>query len=252
MGTKRGKYFQCEQCGETFYRSPSYLKRGYNVRYCSRRCYSAACEEGAFVRPGPRENRKTGQHFDCPICGEKFYRKPSLIKRGITKTCGKSECLSQWMQKENNPFWGKEHSPEVKRKLSEAKTAKPNGRKRTGPPKGYKHTPEARAKMSAALRRRWRENRDEMLSYIPRNERPKEELRYRRNFTPWQRKNWKDDVCAWCKATDELVLDHIIPVMDDGTNIRENCQTLCRSCNLWKMVYVDRPAHLARLALQGG
>ena len=60
------------------------------------------------------------------------------------------------------------------------------------------------------------------------------------------------DKCAWCDATENLELDHIVPVRDDGFNIKENAQTLCKPCNLWKSIYVDRPSHLARLALQGG
>lgn len=204
--------------------------------------------------PGARPNRRNGRFFDCPYCGDQFYRKASFIARGITKTCGKRECISKSMMKENNPFWGKEHSPEVRDALRSAATAKPEGakRRRSGPPKGYQHTPQARAKMSEALRRRWATNRDTMLSYIKRNDLPREEQRYRRNFTPWQRLNWKADKCLWCSSTEELILDHIIPVMDGGVNLKENSQTLCQPCNIWKSIYVDRPSHLARLALQSG
>lgn len=199
---------------------------------------------------GGRPYRRNGQTFTCPHCGDEFYRKASFIKRGITKTCGKRECISVSMSKENNPFWGKEHSEEVLSKLREAKTATP--RKKTGPPKGYKHTPEARAKMSEALRLRWATNRDAMLSKFQTPPKPREEQRYRKNFTPWQRKNWKSDKCLWCEATEDLVLDHVVAVVDGGLNIKENAQTLCRTCNIWKAVYIDRPVFLARLALQGG
>lgn len=201
---------------------------------------------------GARPYRCNGQFFNCVACGKQFYRKASLVKRGITRTCGASECKSTASQKENNSFWGKSHSPEVREALSKVRTARPEGKRRTGPPKGYKHTPEARDKMSAALRKRWAENRDVMLSYTVKLDKPREDQRYRKNFTPWQRREWKGEHCAWCQSTEELVLDHIVPVMDGGFNIRENAQTLCQPCNVWKMVYVDKPAHLARLALQGG
>lgn len=196
--------------------------------------------------------KRTGQNLTCSVCGEIFYRRGSHIKRGITKTCGKRECISESMRGAGNPFWGKTHSEETLKALSANPTAKPPGSKRTGPPKGYKHTPEARAKITAALKERWRTNRDTMLSYIPRSTKPREELRYRRNFTPWQRGNWKDTACIWCNATENLILDHIIPVMCGGTNVRENSQTLCQPCNMWKMRYVDRPLLIAGLVDRGG
>lgn len=200
---------------------------------------------------GARPYRKNGRNFSCVVCGEEFYCKASLIAKGVTRTCGKPECYSVSMQKENNPFWGKNHSPEIRQLLKDSRTATPPDKRRKTA-KGYKHTPEARAKMTAALKKRWAENRDIMLSYILRNDCPREEQRYRKNFTPWQRSNWKADKCVWCNSTESLVLDHIIAVMDGGYNLKENCQTLCQPCNLWKSIYVDRPAHLARLSLQRG
>ncbi len=206
---------------------------------------------------GARPYRKNGKDFICCICGDTFYRKASLIKRGITKTCGKSECKSAYHQGEGNPFWGKNHTEEVKMAISNhrksAERSGPGkGHGRGGPPKGYKHTPEARKKMSEALRKRWKYNRDVMLSYIQKEQKPRDEQRYRKNFTPWQRKNWKDDKCLWCGTTENLVLDHIIPVSCEGLNIKENSQTLCQTCNLWKSHNVGRPMLLAKLALQGG
>lgn len=201
---------------------------------------------------GARPYRRNGQFFNCVACGEEFYRKASFIARGITKTCGKSECISVSMQREKNPFWGKEHSPEVREALSKAKTA--------NPPKPPKHTamiakqksPEGRAAVSERMRKRWAENRDAMLALFSSTPKPREEQRYRKNFTPFQRKAWKADKCAWCASTEKLILDHIIPVMDGGFNLKENAQTLCQPCNIWKSINVDRPAHIARLALQGG
>ena len=255
MRAKRGKHFTCQKCGVEFYRGPYYLGRGHQVRYCSKGCYSAACADGDFTRPGPRPNRRLGKVLQCIVCGGDFYRKRSSISRGIFKTCGKKECVSESMKREGNPFWGKEHSPEVREALSVARTARegsPRPRRHGPLPGSFTQTPEARAKMSEALRQRWAQNRDIMLSYLKRDPKPREEQRYRKNFTPFQRKTWKADKCSWCQSSDQLVLDHIIPVMDGGLNMKENAQTLCQPCNLWKSAYVDRPSHLARLALQGG
>jgi len=201
--------------------------------------------------PVIRPWRRTGKQFPCMICGKLFYRRASQIARGITKTCGNPECKSKSMQGENNPFWGKDHPPEVRARIVASKILKHKGSK-MAPPKGYKHTPEARAAMSAAVRERWRTNRDKMLAHLKHEEKPRSEMRYRKCFTRWQRQNWADTKCLWCDATDDLILDHIIPVVCGGKNVRENAQTLCQSCNLWKMKYVDRPLLLAGLGNQGG
>lgn len=249
----KGQNFQCKQCGKDFYRNASYLARTPEPKFCSKPCYM---ESGAFAgvnKSGPRPWRKNGQTFVCQYCGDSFYRKASFIKRGITKTCGKRECISKSAQGANNPYWGKNHSPEIKAALSEMKTANPPGKRRYGPAKGsFKHTPEARAKMSEALRQRWAANRDAMLALFQTAPKPREEQRYRRNFTPWQKANWKAEKCGWCGTKDSLVLDHIFPVSAGGTNIKENAQTLCQPCNLWKSANIDRPLHLAILAVRSG
>ena len=185
------------------------------------------------------------------ICGNPFYRRASYIRRGIRKTCGKPECKSASMSGENNPFWGKVHDEETRIRIREGRRARPP-RKKTGPPKGYKHTPEARAQISKALKERWRTNRDKMLACTKQEPMAAGELRYRRNFTGLQRKEWIASSCAWCDATEGLELDHIIPICAGGTNERRNAQTLCPPCNKWKMVHVDRPLFLAGLGSQGG
>lgn len=198
--------------------------------------------------PTQRPWRATGQMFTCMICGEQFYRRASQIKRGITKTCGKRLCKSASMQGANNPFWGKNHSPEIVAHIEATKRARPikSGENMVFR-KGHKPTPEMRAAVSAATKRRWVENRDMMLSYIKPRLKPDSERRYRRNFSSVQCDEWTDSKCLWCDATDNLVLDHIIPVMCGGKNVKENAQTLCTPCNMWKLKFVDRPLLLAGL-----
>jgi 5-methylcytosine-specific restriction endonuclease McrA len=163
----------------------------------------------------------------------------------------------------NNAFWGKNHSPETKALLKVTRKARkpierPPGANRFGPLKGaYKNSPEARAKISAAVKEDWRKNRDKRLAACAkagetqRMNRINPEPRYRLHFTPMQRRDWIEGSCKWCDATDDLVLDHILPVMAGGGNKRSNCQTLCRKCNLWKMRYIDRPLVLAILDSKG-
>jgi len=184
-----------------------------------------------------------------------LYLRASYIQRGVRKTCGKPECRSAIMSGDSNPFWGKKHDDENRAKIREGRRrSKP---RRSGPEKGsFKQTPEARAKMSEALRQRWKDRRQFMLDSLPRGEAHHmrglhPEPRYRRNFSPLMRREWTDDKCFWCGSTEKLTLDHILPIMCGGQNTKENAQTLCHPCNLWKMVYVDRPL-MKVLGREGG
>lgn len=204
-------------------------------------------------------NHRTGRFFTCPHCNEQFYRRGSHILRGITKTCGKRECISASMMGAGNPFWGKNHTEEVTVKLSKLRRARADGVRKPGPAKGsYKASAEARAKISEAVKRDWKLNRDKRLMACAKSGETQranslnKEPRYRLQFTPMQRRDWTASSCVWCDATEDLVLDHIIPVMAGGTNHRANAQTLCRKCNLWKMRYVDRAYLLATLGSQEG
>lgn len=198
---------------------------------------------------------ETGQWLSCSICGTRFYRRQSYVDRGIVLTCGKSACKSAAMKGEGNPFWGKRHDETARQRMRSNHKAPAPGKK-TGPPKGYRHTPEAREKMRQAMLDRWRDNRDEMIARLPRGEahhyhKLPEERRYRKEFTPLQRREWTDDKCCWCGSTENLTLDHIIPIFDGGEPVRSNAQTLCHPCNLWKVWFVDRPRYFAGQAAKG-
>lgn len=41
-------------------------------------------------------------------------------------------------------------------------------------------------------------------------------------------------MCVRCGATNDLTLDHIVPVVRGGSHGIANLQTLCASCNEWK------------------
>lgn len=202
-------------------------------------------------------NIKTGRMISCVVCGTERYRTAAYIKRGARMSCGSAECKTAMHKGNNNPFWGKKHTTETKEKIEATIRARPTPRRKGGPPKGWTQTPEQKAVMSAALKERWRLNRDKMLAALPRGEdhhfrKINYEPRYRSNFTGAQRHNWTGTCCIWCSATDDLVLDHIIPVMAGGKGVEANAQTLCQPCNLWKMWNVDRPLYLAGLGSQGG
>lgn len=203
--------------------------------------------------PTPR----TGQEVPCAVCGKMVYKQAAYLARGHRRiTCGSLECKSANFRGENNPFWGKVHDEETRKRIRSGRRANPP-KGRTGPPKGYKHTPEALEKMREALRKRWAENRDAMIARLPRGinhhfHKEPEQRRYRKNFTPLQRREWTESSCLWCGTNERLTLDHIIPVFDGGTNEKYNAQTLCHPCNLWKLQYVDRPRYLAGLGSKAG
>lgn len=205
---------------------------------------------------GAMPNIKSGQEVPCKICGALTYRTRAYIARGYRSTCGSAACKSESMRGENNPFWGKIHDETTRVKIRAGRRARPPKTK-TGPPKGWRQSPEAREKMSAALRKRWAENRDVMLAQLPRGldhsfHKEPELRRYRKNFTRLQRREWTGMECLWCRSTERITLDHIIPVCDGGTNVHCNAQTLCHPCNLWKLHYVDKPRYLAGLGSKAG
>lgn len=254
MRKKTGQYFDCEHCGKSFYRNPYYLRKTPRPRFCRMACRQLAIEAGTY-KPGPkighsRPELKNGTWFACAVCSSPFYRRKSYAERGINKTCGKTECKSAYFAGANNPFWGKDHSPEMKKELSKHRVSREGYRRKKAI--GFKQTTEARRKISEAMRLRWQKHRDTMIaSRLPLNK-PRENQRYRRNFTRAQRRDWKDSSCAWCKSTKALELDHVISIAAGGINIRQNCQTLCRSCNVWKSVFIDRPFFLSQLAIRSG
>lgn len=182
--------------------------------------------------------------FECLVCGRAFTRYQAQVDRGATKTCSK-KCLGTYFKGKGNPFWGRTHSAETRKRVSGSRKGKARGNQNA---KGYKHTESAKQRIGAASRTLWAEHRDEMIESLPRGEKhhfhkPPELRRYRKNFSPRQRRELISDTCAYCGRTDLLVLDHIIPVFDGGTNADENAQTLCQPCNLWKTKHVDLPRY---------
>lgn len=198
---------------------------------------------------------KKGSIESCTVCKQPFYRPLHNIRHNTKKWCSKA-CSFAARTGEGNSFYGKKHGPEVRARISAAVRANPP--KGTGPKKGiFRHTPEAKHKMSEALRRRWQQKRADMLSYAKSGlntpfDAFKTEPRWRLNFTRTQKRDWIGTECAFCFAKEDLVLDHIIPVICGGINEKSNSQTLCQNCNRWKMKYVDRPLYAALLGSERG
>lgn len=202
-----------------------------------------------MARPGV----KTGKSFACKQCGTEFYRTPGQIKRGATVTCSKT-CLSLYKRGPKATFFGRRHSDETRKKISESRKGKGLLNQHA---KGYRHTDHARERIAAASRKLWGESREKMLAALPRgwvhpNYKPISERKYQElKFSMVQVREWIGESCEYCGHRESLELDHIIPLFDGGTNIRENAQTLCRGCNIWKIRNVDIPRYYAAKAIQG-
>ncbi len=58
-----------------------------------------------------------------------------------------------------------------------------------------------------------------------------------RTSVPFSKKNVmvRDGfVCAYCNSTDELTIDHVLPISRGGKSEFDNCVTACKACNAAK------------------
>jgi 5-methylcytosine-specific restriction endonuclease McrA len=154
---------------------------------------------------------------------------------------------------EDNPFFGRKHTPEALEKNRQAHLGKNVGNSYA---KGYRHTADACAKIAAAMKTTWEQRRADptLAPNIPMHPERAEGILGqipRSRWNPSQQRNWLATACVWCGSTEKLELDHIIPRFMGGTNTRENCQTLCQPCNQWKLQHIDKPQYRALQAEQG-
>ena len=97
--------FSCQQCQKTFeVPSCSIADRSRRFLYCSPACYNVA----------KLDNRR-GAFITCATCKKEFYVMPSRLKQAATQGAKTRYCSMKCYKKDGdlNPFWGKQHKPEV-------------------------------------------------------------------------------------------------------------------------------------------
>jgi HNH endonuclease len=236
----------CQNCGKTFEKWPAAFRyaesQGTTIKFCSHACIGEARTKGMI---GAKKRR--GETLTCEVCNSLFYRPQSMIAEGKSRFC-------------SEPCRLRAHELRmIDRTHPRPQNMRGNGincfhcgklvyRKKSELIRNVGKTCGDTICVSAYGRSLWG-----LAPHDPESFRlPRARRRYRgkSNFSSMQRATWIDDKCAWCSTTDNLTLDHIIPVCCGGKATRENAQTLCGSCNNWKAKYVDRP--LARKQLLSG
>lgn len=228
-------YTTCVNCGSQFYRSPSFhtnaIKRGSEVKFCSR-----ACTDEARSKKLIGTKLRRGKQLTCEICSTEFYRPASMINDGKCRFCSEPCRLEAHKRRLVD-----RSQPRPNRKVGETISClicgKDTYRKQSMIDRNINKTCGDIACISAYSRSLWR-----LPPRTPAElSKPRPKRKYRtNNFTAKQRKDWLDSKCARCGATENLALDHIVAACRNGPNARDNAQTLCQPCNNWKAKNIDR------------
>lgn len=239
--------FTCETCGSVFSVFPAAIryaiKRGSSIKFCSRACTDAGRSSGIIGT-----KKRGGEELTCAVCGKGFYRPQSRLRDGRTYLC--SEPCRMKAHEAKQIAMGQPR-PHLKRGMvincSVCGTSV--YRKKSMIERRISQTCGNRECVSAYSRSLW--------GLPPLSEAQKRlrkgPSRRATNFTARQRVEWMDTKCAKCGATENLSLDHIIPVCAGGDSSFENAQTLCQPCNIWKSNHEDRKLALAyKQSLLGG
>lgn len=236
----------CNHCSKVFSKAPSYhreaARRGTEVKFCSRACTDAARSAGTI---GTKKRR--GENLKCEVCGGDFYRPPSMVAAGKARFCSEACRLEAHRRKlvdRTGPRPGRKNGEEIACTVC----GETRYRKKSLLERGIDKTCGKQACISTFSRGLWGLGpQDPVLLERPIHQR---KMLRPTNFTQAQRREWIGTHCVWCGATENLVLDHVIPVCAGGQSVKENAQTLCGPCNNWKAMTMDRP--MARRQIRSG
>lgn len=223
---------KCLNCG-------AQVKGKQAKAFCSNACVGEARTKGLI---GAKKRR--GETLTCEVCDTEFYRKPYHLKKGRRRFCSEACRLRAHQLRMVD-------RTQLRPKRLRGKTiacmfcGSTIYRKKSMLERNIGKTCGSVECVSAYGRSLWGlAPREELLT------RPKRKYRAGANFNAQKLRDWLDDKCARCGTTENLTLDHILPVCCGGLPMRENAQTLCGPCNNWKAKHIDRP--MARKQLLSG
>lgn len=228
--------FTCRMCSKEFQVFPAQVRyaerRGTPIQFCSQACLGAARTAGLVGA-----KRRRGQTLTCEVCDNSFYRQASMIEAGKSRFCSEP-CRIKAHEMKLVDRTGPRPNRNMGAKIACMFCGELTYRKRSMIERNIAKTCGKTECISAYGRHLWGlAPRDPETIALPR---PKRKIRAT-NFSPLQRKAWLEPKCAYCRTTQNLTLDHIIPVCAGGKSVRENAQTLCGPCNNWKATNLDRP-----------
>lgn len=184
--------------------------------------------------------KRTGKTVICSTCRSEFYKKASRVLRDKLHFCS-DQCRIAAIK-----------ANKIDRKFEQAAQKKRIGtvfpccicgkekyQRRSYYNRGVSKTCGSHKCISAYSRSLWglppRSDEERTLK----RKRPTEARAT--NFTATQRANWLGGECTVCGTSDNLCLDHLIPVCAGGKSVRTNSLTLCQPCNILKLRCFDLP-----------
>lgn len=209
----------CLTCGKTFSVFPCNADR----LFCSRECTDKGRSKGLVGT-----KKRKGEEITCIVCGKKVYKRPYDLKRGGGKVC--SPKCNAIARSKGLIKWKPPHPPKTGEEIACVICGKKVYRKRSYIDRGINKTCGSKACLSAYGRLQ--------LGLDPLKPENIGKERHQVDKTtvwlPSQKKAWLDTKCAICGSTENLQLDHIVPVFLGGKTERDNAQTLCAICHMKK------------------
>lgn len=206
---------KCEECGRSYWLPPSKAN-----------LYRTCCRECGLKRMG---RDKQARKRNCGVCGKEFTPRAVQVASGVGLFCSQ-KCNGASKTGENNPFYGKEMTPEQKLRWRETRNKNNSWLIGEANPRwlGGKAAKYERNRASGKARQ-WTHERRAVLANVKTDD-PATPADFKRIG---QAQRWKCAVCG-TDVKENYHVDHILPLAKGGVHHRHNIQILCPSCNLSK------------------